>query len=205
MNSLEHRIIDLSFRHKLTHISSCLNVVNTLADIYKQRQEDEPVVLGPSHAALGLFVVLEAHGMCDAEEMIATHGTHASRDMAHGVWCSGGSLGQAETVAVGMALADRSKTVWLITSDGALAEGCVWEALHFAARMELLNLNVHIIANGFAGYCEINITKLELRISSLMYPVFTFVKPKMEWPWLQGLAGHYVQLSQENYEAMMTA
>lgn len=206
MNKLERRCIELSYKHKLTHISSVLNAVNLLADIYSRRKLGDPVVLGPSHAALALYVVLEAFGeTADAEALVYKHGTHASRDMANGIWVSGGSLGQAETVAVGMAIADKKRTVWMVTSDGSLAEGSVWEALHLAAKLKLTNLNVTVIANGLAGYGEVNVETLKLRILSLLYPVFDFVEPRMEWPWLKGLAGHYMQLNQEQYEEMMAA
>ncbi len=125
MNDLEKRIIELSYRHQLTHVSSCLNCVNLIDWIYGQRKANDPFVLDNGHASLAHYVVLEKHGLCDAEEMVKKHGTHSSRDMEHGIWCSNGSLGQAATVAVGMALADKNRTVWLVTSDGACMEGTV--------------------------------------------------------------------------------
>lgn len=210
MNFLEKRIIELSFRHKLTHISSCLNTVNTLAAIYAERHPMDPVVLGNSHAALALYVVLESHDFCNAEEMIAKHGTHAGRDMEHGIWVSGGSLGQAETVAVGMAIAERNttpaRTVWLVTSDGALAEGSTYEAFRLASDLGLFNLNVHVIANGFGGYGAIDPYALKVRLHSLRLPNhFTFVQPTIDFPFLQGLAGHYTTINEAQYQEMMAA
>src|SRR5579859_5227357 len=97
-NHLERRIIELSFKHRLSHISSCLNCVNLIDDIYTVRQKHEPFVLGYGHAGLSLYVVLEKHGYCDAENMLQRHGIHPVRDRERGVWCSSGSLGQAETI-----------------------------------------------------------------------------------------------------------
>ena len=111
LNPLEKRIVELSFQHKLTHVSSCLNVVNLLDWIYEQRGKDDPVVLDNSHAGLALYVVLEEHDLCDAEQMIEDHGTHAGRDPERGIWVSGGSLGQPATVAVGLAMADKNRKV----------------------------------------------------------------------------------------------
>lgn len=106
LTELEKRCVEISYQHKLTHVSSVLNTVEVIAKIYRDRAENDPFVLGNSHASLALFVVLEKQGICDAVEMMLKHGTHASRDMEYGVWVSGGSLGQAETVAVGLAIAD---------------------------------------------------------------------------------------------------
>src|SRR6185369_140653 len=140
MNELEKRIIDISYRHQLTHVSSCLNCVNLLDWIYEQRKDNEPAILGNGHAGLALYVILEKHGPCDAEEMVATHGVHPNRDMEHGIWCSSGSLGQAETVAVGMALADKNRKVWLVTSDGSCMEGATQEALRVGDKFCRSNL-----------------------------------------------------------------
>src|SRR3954467_5622239 len=119
MNDLEKRVIELSYRHKLTHISSCLNCVNLIDWIYSQKKPEDVFIQGNGHGALAHYVVLEKYGLCDAEAMIKKHGVHASRDVEHGVMVSNGSLGQAETIAVGLALADRNRKVWLVTSDGA--------------------------------------------------------------------------------------
>jgi len=204
MNTLEKRCIELSYKHRLTHISSVLNTVNLLDSIYLLRVPSDPVVLGNSHAALALYVVLESRGLCDAEAMIKKHGTHAGRDMENGIWVSGGSLGQAETIAVGMALADRDRTVWLITSDGACAEGAIWEAFHMVSDQNLANLSIYVIANGFGGYRSIDIPVLEKRLLDALFPCWaTLVKPTLKYPFLQGLAGHYLTLNEQQYQEMM--
>ncbi len=201
MNTLERKIIELSYKHQLSHISSCLNCVNLLDWIYDERQRinttvDEPVCLDNSHAALALYVVLEKHGLCDAEEMIRTHGTHAGRDLEHGIYISGGSLGQVATVAVGLALADKERRVWLVTSDGAAMEGCVSEALRFAGK-HCLNLLTHIVFNGYGAYGEIS--HGDLPTDAKIYYVDALRYPK----WLRGLDGHYLKLSESRYQELM--
>ncbi len=194
-NELERRIVELSYLHKLTHVSSCLNCVNLLDFIYEQRKDDEPVCLDNSHAALALYVVLEKHGLCDADEMINKHGTHAGRDMEHGIWVSGGSLGQVATVAVGLALADKERKVWLVTSDGAAMEGCVTEALRFAGR-HCPNLSATIVFNGLGAYGEIS--HGDLPVDAKIYYVDQNRYPE----WLRGLAGHYLVLTQEQRDEL---
>lgn len=206
MNALERRIIDLSYKFRLTHVSSCLNCVNLIDWIYEHRERDDPFVLGNGHAALALYVVLEKYGCCDAEEMVKKHGTHASRDIQNGIYVSGGSLGQPETVAVGMALADRYRKVWLVTSDGGMAEGSVWEAFAFASEQKLTNLKIHIITNGYGAYREIDKHYLWDRCAQTLRGLdWTRHVPEMPFPWLEGLEGHYLVLNDEQYSEAMNA
>jgi transketolase N-terminal domain/subunit len=145
-------------------------------------------------------VVLEELGICNAEKMLKKHGIHSTRDPEHGIEVSGGSLGQAETLAVGLALADRSKNVYLITSDGACAEGSVWEALRIAGEQKLENLRVMVIANGYGAYGEINTDDLDKRLN-YFYPTLVVRVNLFQYPeWLNGLGGHYVILDEEKYK-----
>ncbi len=198
MNDLEKRIIELSYAHQLSHISSCLNCVNLLDWIYDERKDNEPVCLDNSHAALALYVVLEKHGLCDAEEMIEKHGTHAGRDPEHGIYVSGGSLGQVATVAVGLALADKNRKVWLVTSDGSAMEGCVTEALRFG-KQRCPNLLTFIVCNAFGAYGEISRIDLPQYGNIKIYYVDTLRYPE----WLRGLDGHYLTLTQQQHFELM--
>lgn len=197
LSRLSKRCVELSFRFRLTHVSSVLNTVDLIDEIYSKRKENEPFVQGNGHAALAHYVVLEKHGLCDAEEMIVKHGTHASRDMEHGIWCSNGSLGQAETVAVGMALADKTRTVWLVTSDGACMEGSVYEALRIIRR-HCPNLILKIVFNGFGAYGHIREDDLP------MGGVLHWVNQNRYPEWLRGLPGHYLVLNETQYLELMS-
>lgn len=198
MNKLERRVVELSYRFKLTHISSCLNTVNIIDEIYGLRADNEPFVLGNGHAGLALYVVLESRGKCDAEEMIKKHGTHPSRDMEHGIYVSSGSLGQAETVAVGFALADKNRKVWLVTSDGACAEGSVHEAAKFWRRPRCLNLRVYVVFNALGAYGKTYLRDMPAAVE-IRCTGNQFTYPK----WLQGLPGHYLTLTEEQYDELM--
>lgn len=199
LTTLQKRCVEISYKHKLTHVSSVMNTVNVLAEIYVRRGKDDPVCLGNSHAALALFVVLESVGLCDAEEMLARHGTHAARDLKHGVYVSGGSLGQVETISLGLAMAEPDKTVWLVTSDGACMEGSVYEAMRIA-RHHALNLRVFVIYNGTGAYTPISLKDLPtLSCSGRIIDVSEDL-PK----WLRGVPGHYLTLNAEQYSELMT-
>jgi transketolase N-terminal domain/subunit len=203
-NELEQRIIDISYKNHLSHIGSCLNTVNFLEHTYETKEKDATVVLANAHAGLALYCVLEKQGLCKAEEMLKKHGIHATRDVEHGIEVSGGSLGQAETIAVGMALADRTKNVYLITSDGACAEGSVWEALRIAGEQKLENLRVAVIANGYGGYGEIDTNTLDTRLN-MFFPTFVVRTNLFQFSeWLQGIDAHYVIMTKEMYKEITT-
>lgn len=199
LNSIEKRVIELSYRFKLTHVSSCLNCINLLDWIYEQRKKEEPFVLDSSHAALALYIVLEKNGFCDAEEMIKKHGVHAGRDMQHGIWVSGGSLGQPATVAVGLALADKKRKVWLVTSDGSCMEGATYEAMRVGDKYCRENLETFVIFNGYGAYGEIHEHELPRFPNVRVYRVDQSRYPE----WLRGLDGHYLVLSEEQYAEAM--
>lgn len=198
MNTVEKRVIELTYRNGLTHLSSCLNCVNLIDEIYYRKGDLDPFILGNGHASLAHYVVLEKHGWCDAQEMVEKHGVHASRDLAHGIWCSNGSLGQAETVAVGFALSDPSRKVWLVTSDGACMEGAYYEASRFA-NQRCQNLQIYIVFNGLGAYGEIDERNIAHYSNVTVHHVDEMNYPK----WLRGLAGHYLKMTEQQYEELM--
>ncbi len=79
MNQLEQRIIDISFKEKIGHLSSTLNAVNIIDEIYSLKQPDEPFILSSGHAALAMYVVQEKYEGRDAVELFYKHGVHPHR------------------------------------------------------------------------------------------------------------------------------
>lgn len=200
LNKLEKRIIDLSYKHKLSHIGSCLNSISIIDKLFMLKKPDDPFILSNGHAGLALYVVLEKYCGKNAEKLLKKHGTHPNRNLKDGVWCSTGSLGQGLPIAVGMALTNRDRTVFVLVSDGELAEGSMWEALRIASEKRLENLRVAVTANGIGGYSHIDADWLEMRLKTF-YPCL-FVRTNMfRWPaFLNGLNGHYVVMNEEQYK-----
>jgi transketolase len=200
MNALEKRIVEISYKHKLSHLSSCLTSVTVINDIYKVKKDNEPFILSNGHAALALYVVLEQWKFKDAEKLYLKHGTHPNRDLENGIYCSTGSLGQGITVAVGMALSDRSRNVYVLTSDGEMAEGSCWEALRIASDLKLENLRIAVICNGFSAYGKVDSETLDMRMQ-MFYPSLAVRCNVFGFPeFLQGLNGHYCVMNDENYK-----
>ena len=75
--------------------------------------------------------------------------------LAHGIDFSSGSLGHNLSVGVGMALGarltGRDYRTFVLTGDGELQEGQVWEAAMAASHYKLGNLVAIVDANGFSG------------------------------------------------------
>jgi len=203
-NKLERRIIELSYKHGLTHLSSCLTSVNVIDKIYQVKKKTDPFILSNGHAALALYVVLEKWEGKDAEKLWKKHGTHPNRDLEDGIYCSTGSLGMGITVAVGMALADRKNKVYVLMSDGECAEGAVWEALQVAAKERLENLNVAVVCNGYSAYGRVDVDDLDARLNAF-YPVLCVRTNLFNLPdWMQGIAGHYATIdTKEKYDELM--
>lgn len=200
MNQLEKRIIEISYKYKLPHLSSCLTCVNTIDGIYKSRTKHDPFILSNGHAALALYVVLEKYRFGNAEELYKKHGTHPNRCLMDGIYASTGSLGQGLPIAVGMALANPKQTVYCLLSDGECAEGSVWEALRIAGERRLENLRIAVIANGYSAYGSVDADLLDTRLQ-LFYPCLVIRTNLFSWPdWAQGLEGHYHVLSEAEYK-----
>jgi transketolase len=197
---LKQRIIDISYHLGLTHIGSCISSVDALDRIYSVKKPDEVFILSNGHAGLALYVVLEKHEGIDAEYLYKKHGVHPNRNLADRIYCSTGSLGQGLPIAVGMALADRSKKVYCMISDGECAEGSIWESLTIAKEEKLDNLKVYLIINGWAAYKEINIDYLIKRIEAFEFPVEIVETTVEQYPFLKGLDAHYCKIGKEDYE-----
>lgn len=199
-NQLHKRILDISYKRKLTHISSCLQAVDIIDSIYGSMKPQDKFVLSQGHAFLALAVVLEKRRGLDAEKLSKEHGTHPNRNVKGGIWVSTGSLGQGLAIAVGMALADKSRDVYVVSSDGEMAEGMAWEALRVAGEQRLENLRVTVIANSYTGYgkCDVNLldTRLQMFYPTLVVRTNMFAYPDL----LNGISGHYVTLDDKLYK-----
>ena len=159
------KIIEVSYRRKLPHLGSCLSAVDIIDAIYKVKGKNDKFVLSNGHAAIAWYVILEKYGFV-SEMQIESLNAHPDRNPDLGIEVSTGSLGQGLPIAVGLALADRSKKVYCIISDGECAEGSIWESLRVAYEQNLSNLIVIVNANGWGGYNKISLSFLVKRLRS---------------------------------------
>lgn len=115
--------------------------------------------LSNGHISPVWYSVLARSGYFPVEEL-ATFRALNSRLQGHpttheglpGVRIASGSLGQGLSVALGTALSKRlegdNKLIYVLTGDGELQEGQIWEAMMFAAHQKLDNVIVTVDWNG---------------------------------------------------------
>lgn len=199
---MRERILEISKQEKLSHLGSSLGVFEVLEEVEKVKKPEDYVVLDAAHGALGYYVWLENQGKGDAVDLLHKHGVHQERDLEHEIMVSGGSLGLAASVSLGMAFADRNKDIYVITSDGAFQEGVWAESLRIARRYKLDNWKVYMSFNGFGAYHDISLEQTQKEIDGLGFPV-TIVETKYaeQMPTISGLEAHYMTLNEESYKS----
>lgn len=195
INYYKRKILEHSYANNLAHISSCINAVDPLWNIYSSKKSEDKVVLSCGHAYLALRVILEDLGL-DVPKDFRTH-----PDRGGDVHCSTGSLGMGFPIALGMALARPEITVYCVTSDGEWAEGSMWEALRLMPDIPVSNIQLWIIANGYSAYGRVSISDLEKRIIPFTHKAKAqaIIHRPEPIPYLEGIAGHYHKLDEQEY------
>jgi transketolase len=149
------------------HVGPSMSLVEILRVLYSdflRHRPQEPrwpdrdrLILSKGHGCLALYAVLAHHGYF-SPELLRTFchpnsplGGHPERGDVPGIEASTGSLGHGLSLGVGLALAvrmqGRNSRVAVVTGDGELAEGSIWEAALSAAKHRLSNLSVFVDHN----------------------------------------------------------
>src|SRR5580693_7570835 len=182
--------IDLIAQAGLGHYSSTFSSAEIVATLYYHALRLRPgeprwanrdrFLLGKGHVATGLWPVLADLGFYD-KTLLKQFGKvgsplndHPNMRLAPGIDFSSGSLGHNLSVGTGMALAGRLSgsdyRTFVLTGDGELQEGQVWEAAMAASHYKLGNLVAIVDANGFSGSgptsAAMNIEPLAARFSA---------------------------------------
>jgi transketolase len=147
---------------------SCAEIIATLYYHTLRLRPDDPgwpdrdrFLLGKGHVATGLWPVLADLGYFPADwlgqfgHIGSPLNDHPNMRLAPGIDFSSGSLGHNLSVGVGIALAGRLSgrdyRVFVLTGDGELQEGQVWEAAMAGSHYRLGGLVAIVDANGFSG------------------------------------------------------
>jgi transketolase len=200
MNKLVKRILDISYQENLSHLSSCLSALPILEEIYTKKQEDEVFILSNGHAGLALYVVLEEKYGIDPIALLHKHGIHPGKDLDNKLYCSTGSLGSGLPIAIGHALANRTKNVYCMISDGECAEGSIWESLRFIHTAKLDNLQVYANINGMSAYEYLDVEYLSTRLLSFLPRINLRISDPVEFSFAKGLLTHYYVMKPGDYQ-----
>ena len=150
---------------KSGHPGGSLSSADILATLYFGELNIDPknpkmadrdkFVLSKGHAVPALYAALGERGFYEVNEMMTLRQV-GSKFQGHrkvpGIEMSTGSLGQGFSAAVGMAVAGKIDKnpgrVYVLTGDGELQEGIVWEAAMQASHRKLDNLVAIVDLNG---------------------------------------------------------
>ena len=167
--TIKKRLLKLLYDHKEEHVGSCFTCIDIIYDIFKKKNKDDIFVLSNGHASYALYTILETfYEHVDADDLASRHGGHPNREEENHIYCSTGSLGSGIVIAVGRAIADPTRKVYVTLSDGECAEGSVWEALRMIEEQNIKNIEIHVNCNGWACYDPIDVAYLERRLKAFL-------------------------------------
>ena len=200
---LHKRLLKLLYDHNEEHVGSCFSCIDIIDEIFENKAEGDIFILSNGHAAYALYSVLEKYyDYINADILVKKHGGHPNRDEENHIYCSAGSLGMAIMMAVGRAVAVPNRKVHVMISDGESTEGSVWEALRYIEEKNVNNIEVHVNANGYACYDEMDVDYLERRCKAFLPRIHFHRTEEQTFPFrfLHGLDAHYIKLNKEQYE-----
>ncbi len=200
---LKARILEIAYKHKLSHLGSYLSAVDIIDKIYSQKHPEDVFILSSGHCALALYAVLEKYENKNAENLFIKHGGHPHRCVEDGIYCSTGSLGLGLTVAVGKAIANKNRKIYVLISDGECAEGSIWESLRFIYENNINNIEVYVNVNGYAAYDKVDSKYLVDRLKSFLPSINIEYTTVNQYPFLRGLNAHYHVMSENDYKSTL--
>ncbi len=203
-SKLKRRIIEIAYKNHLSHLGSYFSCVDTIKKIFDTKHPDDIFILSNGHAALALYVVLENIYGHDAEELFKKHGGHPHLDESNHLYCSTGSLGMGISIAIGRALANKSRTVHVMISDGECAEGVVWESFALINDLNISNIQIYIMNNGYSAYRVLDSNTLSRRVLGFLNSNVSIISCTSEhFPFLHDLNAHYHILKEPDYKLAM--
>ena len=169
---LRRSIVDALEGGRRGHLGSSMSMVEILRVLYDsflQFRPQEPLwvdrdrfILSKGHGCLTLYAILADKGFFPQEELLtfcaptSRMGGHPELGKLPGVEASTGALGHGLSMAVGMALAAKIRNqtyrVAVVTGDGEINEGSVWEAAMSAGKHQLSALTVFVDYNKLQSY-----------------------------------------------------
>ena len=161
--------IDGAGRGHLPSALSLIEVLRVLYDDVMRYRAAEPMwlerdrcILSKGHGCLGLYAILADKGYF-SRDLLRTYcsddtilGGHPERGKVPGAEASTGALGHGLAIGIGMAIAariqKRDSRTFVITGDGEINEGSIWEGAKAASKHRLDNLTVIVDRNTLQSY-----------------------------------------------------
>jgi transketolase len=165
--TIRREVIQMTTAAGSGHPTTCFSATELLIALYfrvLRFRADQPnwpdrdrFILSKGHAAPLLYAVMAHAGYFPVDQLMTLRKLdsplqgHPERRRLAGVEASTGSLGQGVSIGIGTALAARidrkDYRTYVLTGDGEIEEGQVWEAALFAGTHKLDNLCVIVDHN----------------------------------------------------------
>lgn len=186
------KILDMIYNANSGHIGGALSAVDIITYIceciidYKSYERDR-FLLSKGHAVAALYAEFNNLGIIKDNELIQFRALnsrlqgHTSIKYIPEVDITTGLLGQGLSYGVGMAIAKKIKKsdnmIYVMTGDGELHEGQIWEAMMEASHYKLDNLVLIIDRNKLCSHQNvenvISLEPLDKRIEAFGWDIFT--------------------------------
>lgn len=165
---IRRTIVEMIYHAKCSHIGCSLSAADILTALYfgvlrvDPANPDDPnrdrLIMSKGHGVAALYATLAERGFFVRSELgsYGTDGTHLAshvvKNALPGIETSNGSGGHGLSLGIGMAIAARNSgngaRIFVVSGDGELEEGSVWEALLFGAHHTLTNVTMVVDQNG---------------------------------------------------------
>ena len=162
-NDIRKTIVEMLIEAKSGHTAGPLDMADIFTALYFHLLKHNPqkpdwterdrLVLSNGHICPVLYATMAHAGYFPVAETLTLRKFksrlqgHPHRDFLPSLETSSGPLGSGLSQAVGMALADKTKFIYCLTSDGELDCGNTWEAVMLAGKNKLNNLIVIVDRN----------------------------------------------------------
>jgi transketolase len=198
---LQKRLLELLYKNNEEHIGSCFSGLEIIDNIFKTKSKDDKFILSCGHLGFALYTVIEKYyPHINAQDLVNKHGGHPHMDIPNHIYCSTGSLGLGITIAVGMALADKTNKIHVLISDGECAEGSIWESLRYIKEYNVDNIVIHCNINGYAGYDALDSNYLIKRLKAFLPEIVIHKTNSSVFPFLKGIGAHYYKMNGMDYK-----
>jgi len=162
-------VVDMIYKSGDGHPSPSMSVTDIVTALYFNVLRIDPArpawedrdrfILSKGHSCPALYATLARRGYFSVDELPTLRFLHSNLQghpyapKTRGLDATTGSLGNGLSVGVGMALAarmrDRDYRTYVVTGDGELGEGLIWEAAMCSGHQKLAKLTVIVDNNNY--------------------------------------------------------
>lgn len=189
-------IVKMNSNSSASHSGTALSSVDILTILYFKILNIDPnnpndknrdkFILSKGHGSSALYATLAHRGFFSLDKLdrfYVDNGFlpgHLDKEAVPGIEVSSGSLGHGLSIGIGMAISNKvdrnNSKVIVISGDGELNEGSIWEAIMFAPQQNLDNLTLIVDYNKLQGYGKtndvINLEPLKDKFEAFNWNVF---------------------------------